>query len=704
HGRIKVKTTAEQQEAKRKEREKKLKIYNAGTAASFKKKGEKEYDEEGLKISGEILSVNPDFYTLWNYRKEAYLHLKDNRSPEELQSLMANELYFLENCLKVNPKSYGTWHHRCFIMENMPEPDWGRELQLCNTFLEMDERNFHCWDYRRYVVLMSEVDLEEELDYTTQKIQSNFSNYSSWHYRSKLLPMIHPDPTNPTRVQEDILLQEHETVQNAVFTDPDDQSAWFYHRWLLGRGRKKLQISCVHINRNHKRIIVLLTNPIRVPYGHSLQLHIDGTSVDVTWKNVLGDPYHNSIWMCHFEKDIPSDVEVSIAVTLETHSDATQFSQGLHLPANQNEAWVMAEYKVGSRFSAELSAAATSTLEKELEAIKELHSVEPENKWVLLTLLFLMKAMDPRHDNCSAEITDCFFKLVHVDEKRKYYYRDLSIFDPDPELSEILTKLWELDSNKCYDGVEFEIDLQGYVKSGRHLERDRARYNLFAWVDEEKVFERKTYKTFRALLDNYELECGKPERVTDEERKENRDFIDAIMETELMQEAHSYLIKHGKAPEGLIDFKRLLYKTWFTLMRRTKGDRDFDSSSFEHVFVGEGREDQFIGLHNWIQFYLQEKAGNIDYHGYFRRETVQDDEHFRLIALQFDWRNEKGKPMSSCFLGTSPEFEIAAYTICYLMGKTGCIDCQIGEYEVEVSCKCIGRLGIGTAYIAAARM
>lgn len=50
--------------------------------------------------------------------------------------------------------------------------------------------------------------------------------------------------------------------------------------------------------------------------------------------------------------------------------------------------------------------------------------------------------------------------------------------------------------------------------------------------------------------------------------------------------------------------------------------RDFDSSSFEHVFVGEGREDHFIGLHNWIQFYLQEKAGNIDYHGYFRRETV----------------------------------------------------------------------------------
>lgn len=32
-----MKTTAEQQEAKRKEREKKLKLYNAGTKAAFKK-------------------------------------------------------------------------------------------------------------------------------------------------------------------------------------------------------------------------------------------------------------------------------------------------------------------------------------------------------------------------------------------------------------------------------------------------------------------------------------------------------------------------------------------------------------------------------------------------------------------------------------------------------------------------------------------
>ena len=83
---------------------------------------------------------------------------------------------------------------------------------------------------------------------------------------------------------------------------------------------------------------------------------------------------------------------------------------------------------------------------------------------------------------------------------------------------------------------------------------------------------------------------------------------------------------------------------------------------------------------------------------------VQDDEHFRLIALQFSWNDEKAKPMSSCFLGTSPEFEMAAYTLTFLLGKLGSFDVQLGEYEVEIEVKKFYGNFIGTAYIAAARM
>lgn len=47
-----------------------------------------------------------------------------------------------------------------------------------------------------------------------------------------------------------------------------------------------------------------------------------------------------------------------------------------------------------------------------------------------------------------------------------------------------------------------------------------------------------------------------------------------------------------------------------------------DSSGFEHVFVGEtkfGRE--IMGLHNWVQIYLQEKQELLDYKGYKARDN-----------------------------------------------------------------------------------
>lgn len=47
-----------------------------------------------------------------------------------------------------------------------------------------------------------------------------------------------------------------------------------------------------------------------------------------------------------------------------------------------------------------------------------------------------------------------------------------------------------------------------------------------------------------------------------------------------------------------------------------------DSCGFEHVFVGETKNGQEImGLHNWVQFYLQEKHNHVDYKGYKARDN-----------------------------------------------------------------------------------
>lgn len=63
-----------------------------------------------------------------------------------------------------------------------------------------------------------------------KKIEENFSNYSAWHQRSLLLPKIHATPES----LEEAIKQELNLVHQAFFTEPDDQSAWIYLRWLLG--------------------------------------------------------------------------------------------------------------------------------------------------------------------------------------------------------------------------------------------------------------------------------------------------------------------------------------------------------------------------------------------------------------------------------------------------------------------------------------
>lgn len=51
------------------------------------------------------------------------------------------------------------------------------------------ERLVHAWNYRRYVLANMPVKrpAQTELAYTKRKIEANFSNFSAWHQRSKVL-------------------------------------------------------------------------------------------------------------------------------------------------------------------------------------------------------------------------------------------------------------------------------------------------------------------------------------------------------------------------------------------------------------------------------------------------------------------------------------------------------------------------------------
>jgi geranylgeranyl transferase type-2 subunit alpha len=332
-------------------------------------------EETCLKVSYKLLLVNPDPSYLWNARRELITFTQ-----------LSTELELTKAALQRKPKAYAAWYHRKWcvryfaLQTHNDNTDSStststtcsaqlvleQELHLCSELLNADERNFHCWNYRRFVVgamasqfhlssssslvrtpvgedkgttvtdsgnaaeasqpppiqhttinycsaldgswdtfvnalLITSTDtidhyhyslcrigpqltwndsvppavgcsenkntttslnnlpsgvthedqrnqflelLRGEWLFTTHKIEQNFSNYSAYHYRSKLLPLwisvflssssnSENNNNNSVSTIQQFLLSEFQVVRNAIYTEPDDQSSWWYHRYLL---------------------------------------------------------------------------------------------------------------------------------------------------------------------------------------------------------------------------------------------------------------------------------------------------------------------------------------------------------------------------------------------------------------------------------------------------------------------------------------
>ncbi|XP_010539194.1 PREDICTED: poly(U)-specific endoribonuclease-B [Tarenaya hassleriana] len=252
------------------------------------------------------------------------------------------------------------------------------------------------------------------------------------------------------------------------------------------------------------------------------------------------------------------------------------------------------------------------------------------------------------------------------------------------DLSQACNRLWELDSNRLVPGKDYQIDC-GEGKRV-HQKEDMAQGSLFSWVSED-IFRKPTFARFCSLLDNYNPNEGYKEVVTTEERQEQAAFIEEISRTAVIKYLHKYLSDKGVVSESYQEFKRTLTSLWFDLYGR--GGTSGSSSAFEHVFVGEIKnsgEQQVSGFHNWIQFYLEEAKGRVDYQGYIfpRRRGEIPDEETQVLTIQFEW-NGVTKSVSSTLVGVSPEFELALYTLCFFVGDED-NHIQLGPYSVNVKC------------------
>lgn len=144
------------------------------------------------------------------------------------------------------------------------EANWAFELGIVSKLLELDARNYHGWQYRRFVVESMEdskrqnasnedeyatelLDITfKEYQYTTAKINNNISNFSAWHNRSKVIPKLYKlwklHGQNSDQYRElvttfqspyAILIHELELIKTGMYMDADDTSIWLYLQWLL---------------------------------------------------------------------------------------------------------------------------------------------------------------------------------------------------------------------------------------------------------------------------------------------------------------------------------------------------------------------------------------------------------------------------------------------------------------------------------------
>eukprot|EP00298_Acanthocystis_sp_HF-20_P019106 c22368_g1_i1.p1 GENE.c22368_g1_i1~~c22368_g1_i1.p1 ORF type:complete len:340 (-),score=113.75 c22368_g1_i1:28-1026(-) len=201
----------------------------------FSLRDAKTYTPEALELSTHFLNANSESYTIWNYRRELLLSIFEGKSDEEKSEIIKKELAFTESCIPNHPKSYWLWHHRRWLLSHTKIDQ--NELELCGKMLSVDPRNFHCWRHRQWVSQEAGERYDQKLEFINAKINENFSNYSAWHYRSSILRSLENKiPSEDIKSFENTfekLTAEFELVKQAFYTEPEDQSSWLYHRWLV---------------------------------------------------------------------------------------------------------------------------------------------------------------------------------------------------------------------------------------------------------------------------------------------------------------------------------------------------------------------------------------------------------------------------------------------------------------------------------------
>ena len=262
-------------------------------------------------------------------------------------------------------------------------------------------------------------------------------------------------------------------------------------------------------------------------------------------------------------------------------------------------------------------------------------------------------------------------------------------------VQEIYQEIWDADQGPNGNGIpalrpnEAQPNAGGFVVVNE-VEAATPNNRLFTEVnipDDKK----RTYELCEKLFNNYTLDPGIREQVTNSELLEETEFIETIVKTPAMQAAKSGIAFDRNQPVSAISDATLtdmVREVWF--FQGMAGSKH--ASGFEHVFVGEQKPKGDVpdnnpvsagGYHFWYKYHLDDAGLRLDgtvgndqitYGGTRYSGADNPDQGLlvpEVVTLNFQWRAPDftssdptktqllSKPIGGFWVGCSPECLIA---------------------------------------------
>jgi len=244
----------------------------------------------------------------------------------------------------------------------------------------------------------------------------------------------------------------------------------------------------------------------------------------------------------------------------------------------------------------------------------------------------------------------------------------------DSEIRELASTLFENDVNNLGKYITFQIQNRAKDKI------DQSPNPLLKLSSD--MPQPETLKLMRRLQDSYKPDQQNGGRNDlDKERKLIADFYNSLKQTPLVRTVGEFLVQK-KVFQSLDEFNTQMLDVWFTFYPNPqKNSRLNFTSGFTHVFLAELESFKIDGFHNWDYFAKQEQLNTANYYGYIVSKDL--GKHTTVLTCQFKWFDQV-KPIGGFFIGTSPEFEMAVYSLCFFTRRNGKCGVKLNGHYIEI--------------------